>query len=138
MLFVRQFFGFIAYAATIIALPLITISVAAQLTSEVQRHIVQSGAMKPPSRVDVGLQAQARAANWQAGSPTTSTVIPPTPELSAALLAQGMDDAEANEHSVTATTVARVAGWIKRAKPQPLLTSDSPGRIIERSLRADF
>jgi hypothetical protein len=136
MLFARQFFGFVAYAATIIALPLIIISAASHLASDVQQHMALSGAVKPRSRVDAGLQAQARAANWQAGSTTTSTVIPPTPELSAVLLAKGIDEAEAP--SVTAMPAARVAGWIKRAKPQRPPMSESPGRIIERSLSANF
>jgi hypothetical protein len=136
MLFARQFLGFIAYVATIIALPLIIISVASHLASDVQQHMSLSGAVNPRSRVDVGLQAQARAASWQAGSPTTSAVKPPTPEVSAVLLAKGIDEAEAS--SVTTTPAARVVGWIKRAKPQPQLTSESPGRIIERSLSANF
>ena len=138
MLFVRQFTGFIAYVATIILLPLVIISAASYLTSEVQQHLVQSATMKPPSRAEVGLQAQARAANWQAGSLPKSTVIPSEPELPAALLAKGMDEADAHAPSVTPTTVARVAGWTKRAKPQPALKSESPGAIVERSLRADF
>ena len=49
-----------------------------------------------------------------------------------------MDEAEAHAPSVKPATVARAAGWIKRANPQPALKSDSPGRIVERSLRADF
>jgi hypothetical protein len=95
------------------------------------------------ARVVTGLEAQARAALWQ-----PAVYIPartPMPDVSAAALANGMDDAESPSPSALSSPAlpshARVAAWTKRIKlkrPSSLVADESSGRIILRSLRAEM
>lgn len=124
--------------------------------------VVQADDEPVPSRVETGLEAHARSAEWQASSYVIEVRAVTAPQISAAALAREMDGAEklsmiplqrsitlrAKRHPIVK---ARVAGWVKRVKPAPKtriarqeiretkeIHDETPAQIIERSLRADL
>ncbi len=87
---------------------------------------------RPPTRVDIGLAAQDRAAFHQ---PISFEILmrPPT-ELPLGTLAKQMDDAEAS-----VATAPPVAAWVIRARSKPTVAlEESPGNLVLRSLRAEL
>jgi hypothetical protein len=100
------------------------------------------------SRVDRGLEAQARTATWQPSHYVIETRALKPPDISAVALAHSLDVAESKPSPPPAAPKseapkARVAGWVKRArraarKDDSLADADSPARIIERSLKAEI
>lgn len=99
-----------------------------------------------PSRVDRGLEAQARTASWQPSHYVTETRALNPPDISAVALARSIDAAESKPSPPAApksdVSKARVAGWVKRsdrvARDDTLAEADCPARIIERSLKAEM
>jgi hypothetical protein len=104
------------------------------------------------SRVERGLETQARVTEWQPVSHVIEMRAISSPEVSATALASAMDAAEGADlprmkrPPVRGTPKARpvkprVAGWIRRVAPVSPRRSDfaeSTARIIERQLRAEM
>lgn len=109
---------------------------------------------QPVSRVERGLEAQARGTDWQPVSHVVELRAVPVSEASAVALASGMDmaeDADLPKPQVRPSSPApaptakpvkpRVAGWIRRAVLMPVPPSDvaeSTGHLIQRHLRAEM
>ncbi|AGK58241.1 hypothetical protein HYPDE_32843 [Hyphomicrobium denitrificans 1NES1] len=105
---------------------------------------------QPVSRVERGLEAQARVKEWQpVGHVIELRAAPPPPEASAVALASGMDEAEDADLPKPRPSPApgvkpvkpRVAGWIRRAvrvSPPRNAVAESTARIIQRHLRAEM
>ena len=111
-----------------------------------------------PSRVEVGLQTQARSAEWQLANYTLETRVMAAPELSAGQLAAAIDDAESIEppRRTVPVRTQRFAGWKKRLHPVARISHNKrrivvgsknrfvrvadlgPARLIERSLKSEF
>jgi hypothetical protein len=120
--------------------------------------------ISPVSRVEQGLEMQARVASWQPEPRVIEVRALELPELPANALAHSMDVAERStvaEHSTERTTLpavtpkagppkiatakptvaraARVAGWSKRVKARPRHdVEECTARIIERNLKAEI
>lgn len=111
---------------------------------------------QPASRVEHGLEVQARATEWQPVSHIAEIRAIEPPEVSAVTLASAMDAAEGAdlpEQDVQTPPPAkpkakfkavkpRVAGWIRRVARSPVHHRDhiaeSTARLIERRLRAEM
>jgi hypothetical protein len=113
----------------------------------------------PISRVERGLEVQARAAAWQPARYRVEARALSSPDMSAPQLAALMDAAERASLPAPVAPIARtrpvddqppvpqvhtprprVAGWIKRARPNrpDEHVAESTARIIERSLKAEI
>lgn len=163
-MFQRPSPGLVLYLITMAGLSLTTIGLVEMMARQAfaSLAVMQSDEGSPSSRVEVGLEAHARSAEWQPTSYVVEMRAVAPPQLSAGALARGMDDAErlplppghampsAKRHPVVKARVAvRVAGWVKRMKPAPKTMTarkeiqetkgnydETPARIIERSLMA--
>jgi hypothetical protein len=110
---------------------------------------------QPASRVERGLEAQARVTEWQPVQPVSHVVelraAPPSSQASAVVLASEMDAAEDADlskpqpRSSPAPSVKpvkpRVAGWIRRAvrmSPPRNAVAESTADLIQRHLRAEM
>ena len=137
-------FGFVLYFLFIGGLSLAVVNLTSRVAGSVfQALAVEKSATSQSSRVKSGLEAQDRAAEWQAAGYVLER--PPVPDVSAALLAKGMDAAENHPLPPGANSNAlpvgpRVAGWTKliKAKVATSVADESSGRIILRSLRAEM
>ncbi|MFA7307063.1 MAG: hypothetical protein WC026_10365 [Hyphomicrobium sp.] len=108
----------------------------------------------PVSRVERGLEAQARVTDWEPVSHVVELHAYSPSEVSAVVLASAMDKAEdvdlsnkVRPRSPAAPAVAakatkpRVAGWIRRAVRVPVhpgAVSESTAQLIQRHLRAEM
>jgi len=109
------------------------------------------------SRVESGLEAQARVAEWQPASYVIETRAVERPDVSAVALARAMDVAEdvslppppkavgaralpAKVPMAALPIKPRVAGWIRRIKLSSAdrTFAESTARIIERSLKSEL
>jgi hypothetical protein len=98
-----------------------------------------------PSRVDIALAAQDRAAP---GPKAKEVLTPGAPPMPVGVLAKALDDAEQNSEQAQAAAAAagasaiitrpRVAGWVKRLPKRIVGREESSGRIIMRTLRAEM
>ena len=137
-------FGFVLYFLFIGGLSLAAINLTSRVAGSVfQALAVEKSATSQSSRVKSGLEAQDRAAEWQAAGYVLER--PPVPDVPAAALAKAMDAAEnyplpPDVKSNALPVGPRVAGWTKRikAKTATSFADDSSGRIILRSLRAEM
>ena len=108
---------------------------------------------QPASRVEHGLEVQARATEWQPVSHIAEIRAIEPPEVSAVTLASAMDaaeDADLPQRQLqtqlppkpkTKTVKPRVAGWIRRVDRQASRHNDvaeSTARLIQRHLRAEM
>lgn len=113
---------------------------------------------QPASRVEHGLEVQARATEWQPVSHVAEIRAVEPPEVSAVTLASAMDAAEGADlpgqelqqelHTQPPTkpkakpVKPRVAGWIRRVARPPVHRrehiAESTARLIERRLRAEM
>jgi len=115
---------------------------------------------QPVSRVERGLEAQARVTDWEPVSHVVELHAYSPSNVSAVLLAAAMDTAEGSDlpkaqprpalassstpAAATATVRAvkpRVAGWIRREQRLPAPRSDfseSTAQLIQRHLRAEM
>jgi len=132
-------------------------TLATELGLATVRHAAADLAFDNPSvpkssRVDRGLEAQARTAAWQPSHYVVETRALNAPDISVAALARSIDAAESSSSAPAApkspvapkseVSKARVAGWVKRAdrpaRDNTLADADCPARIIERSLKAEI
>lgn len=108
---------------------------------------------QPASRVEHGLEVQARVTEWQPMSHVIEMRAAEPPEVSAITLASAMDaaeDADLPQRQLqtqlppkpkTKTVKPRVAGWIRRVDRQASRHNDvaeSTARLIQRHLRAEM
>lgn len=110
---------------------------------------------QPASRVEHGLEVQARATEWQPVSHIAEMRAVEPPEVSAVTLASAMDAAEgadlpkqdlqtppAKPRAEAKAVKPRVAGWVRRVTRPPVHRRDhvteSTARLIERRLRAEM
>ena len=107
---------------------------------------------QPASRVEHGLEVQARATEWQPVSHVPEIRAFEPPEASAVTLASSMDAAEGADlpeqklqtqpptKPKAQPVKPRVAGWIRRvARPvHRNRVAESTARLIERRLRAEM
>jgi hypothetical protein len=136
-------FGFVLYILFIGGLSLAVVNVTARVASSAIAGLIVEKSTPNTSRVTTGLEAQERAAGWQSAGYILE--MPTVPDVSAALLAKGMDAAENHPLPPGANSNAlpvgpRVAGWTKRikAKVATSVADESSGRVILRSLRAEM
>lgn len=164
----RPSLGLVLYLVAMTGLSLAVVGLVEMMTRQAFASLafMQSDDEPASSRVEAGLEAHARSAEWQPSSYVVEIRAVAAPQLSAVALARKMDDAErlpaippqmsatlpTRRHPIIKTRVAaRVAGWVRRAKPAPKTMvarqeiqettefyDETPARIIERSLRADF
>lgn len=112
----------------------------------------------PASRVEQGLEVQARVASWQPMPRVIEVRALERPEIPASALAYSMDVAEHGIEQATSPAVeakietpkivtakpavvrtTRVAGWRKRVRAQPRRkVEECTARIIERNLKAEI
>ena len=163
VMFQRPSLGLVLYLVAMAGLSLAVIGLVEMMARQVFASLafMQSDEGPASSRVEAGLEAHARSAEWQPSSYVVEIRAVAAPPLSAGALARGMDNAERlpmlppQGHAVFSATQrpivkARVAGWVKRVKPAPNtmtarqeiqetkgINDETPTRIIERSLRAD-
>lgn len=154
----RPTFGLFLYVA------LMTVFVAAALESSAalaRRAAVALALLEnddpTTSRVESGLEAQARVAGWQPVSYVIETRAVERPDVSAVALAKAMDVAEdvslppppkpvrakalpAKVPIRTLPVKPRVAGWIRRIGPASAdrMFAESTARIIERNLKSEL
>ena len=151
----RPTFGLFLYVT------LMTVFVAAALESSAalaRRAVVALALLEnddpTTSRVESGLEAQARVAEWQPVSYVIETRAVEKPDVSAVALARAIDVAEdvslpppppkpvlAKPMRIKAVPVKpRFAGWVKRIKPssEKMRFAESAARIIERSLKSEL
>jgi len=106
---------------------------------------------QPVSRVERGLEVQARVTDWQPVGHVVELHAVPHSDASAVELASGMDTAEDADLPQAQPSPApavralkpRVAGWIRRAPRMPKLSnatsaSESTAQLIQRHLRAEM
>ncbi len=106
---------------------------------------------QPVSRVEKGLEVQARVSDFQPVSHVIELHAYPATNASAVALAMAMDTAEAavlpkkalpaTAPKLAARTVKpRVAGWIKRVRAPvpPIEFHETTAQLIQRHLRADM
>lgn len=107
---------------------------------------------QPVSRVEKGLEVQARVSDFQPVSHVIELHAYPATDASAVALASAMDTAEGADlpdkaFSATAPKLAaravkpRVAGWIRRAprvSVPPIEFHESTAQLIQRHLRAEM
>jgi hypothetical protein len=154
-------------AITILSLYVALVTGASALIIELGTAIVHGTAGKlvfaekeipPASRVEQGLEVQARVASWQPMPGVIEVRALERPEIPASALAYSMDVAE---HGIEPTAIpaaepkietpkivtkkptvartARVAGWRKRVRVQPRHdVEETTARIIERNLKAEI
>jgi hypothetical protein len=153
----RPTFGLFLYVAlmTVFVMAAIESSAALARRAAVALAFIQDDD-PTTSRVESGLEAQARVAEWQPASYVIETRAVERPDVSAVALARAMDVAEdvslpppkavgaralpAKVPMAALPIKPRVAGWIRRIK---LSSSDrtfaeSTARIIERSLKSEL
>ena len=166
VMFQRPSPGLVLYLVAMAGLSLAVIGLVEMMARQAfaSLAVMQSDEGSASSRVEVGLEAHARSAEWQPTSYVVEIRAVAPPQLSAGALARGMDYAErlplppppghampsGKRHPVVKARVAvRVAGWVKRMKPAPKTMTarkeiqetkgnydETPARIIERSLMA--
>lgn len=107
---------------------------------------------QPVSRVEKGLEAQARGTDWQPVSHVVELHAYPASDASAVVLASAMDSAEGVDlpsrtraQAMLTPKVAvravkpRVAGWIRRVpRVSPDLFHETTAQLIQRHLRAEM
>ena len=147
----RSVLALVFYASMMTGL----MAVVAQLGAAVARHgasvlLLAERSEQPVSRVERGLEAQARVTDWQPVSHVVELHAYPSSEASAVALASAMDSAEGAglpkaQPALVPARVAkavkpRVAGWIKRVArvPLPPVVPETTAHLIQRHLRAEM
>lgn len=160
----RSIIGLLLYASLIVGVSALIVSLGARGARTAAEVLAFEDEADPPtSRVERGLERQARVTEWQPTSHVIETRAIEPPEISAAILAIAMDEAEDADLPPTRMEAQpsaelqaqpspkpklkakpgkpRVAGWIRRA-PRTVATrhgaGESTGRIIQRHLLAQM
>lgn len=140
--------GLLFYVASVAGVATLATELGAALLRNAAEALALDGASAPtPSRVDRGLEAQARTAAWQPAHYAVEARALKPPDISVVALAASIDAAESKPSSPAATPKAglpkaRVAGWVKWAGGEEgddtMADTDCPARIVERSLKAEM
>lgn len=152
----RPTFGLFLYVASMTVFVVAAVESSAILARRAAAALAfVQGDDSTTSRVESGLEAQARVAEWQPASYVIETRAVERPDVSAVALARAMDAAEdvalPPSKRVSAKALPekvpmkvlpvkpRVAGWIRRIKPSSGdRYAESTARIIERSLKSEL
>jgi hypothetical protein len=140
--------GLLFYVASVAGVATLATELGAALLRNAAATLALDGASAPtPSRVDRGLEAQARTAAWQPAHYTVEARALKPPDISVVALAASIDAAESKPSSPASASKAalpkaRVAGWVKWAGGEEgddtMADADCPARIVERSLKAEM
>ena len=143
----RPVTGLLVYVVSVAGVATLVTELGESMVRHAAYALALDGTSVPRSRVDRGLEAQARIAAWQPSHYVVETRALKSPDISAVALAHSLDVAESKPAPPPAAKAkipkARVAGWVKRARraargDDTLADAECPARIIERSLKAEI
>jgi hypothetical protein len=151
----------VVYASMMSGLTAVIAQLSASMAREAAGVLLFAENLDPPvSRVEKGLEIQARVSEWQPAGHVIELRAVPASEISVAELASGMDTAEnadlpkkvlpqprpaltpaALPAARPAAAKPRVAGWIRRVGRTPASVrsdAETTAHLIQRHLRAEM